>query len=314
MPPRKKATPILGGRARLYAPTTPGGRWQAVWRDPVTGKQKNWTASSKELVIQKAAEALGDWVDDVGGVAPPTVGEAVETWIADNEHKWVSRTATAYRYRAKALQDLWDLPVTAVRPDNLRGLADGVSREQAKRVRTIVRAAFDSVTRWTGRPGDQYADAIRLPGSSSEDAPREVGRTQIPTSEWVAGVVDTCYSTCQYHPFLARPDEYVHDVTGEHSGELIEDDSGSLWFARDRLRLGAPRSLIDGMRRGIPPHYTDPDGRRRAETAELAARFRLTALITALGAAGGLRIGEVLALRPRHLFGLHLDQNTARLV
>lgn len=177
----------------------------------------------------------------------------------------------ANRYRARALRNLWDLPVTAVRPDDLRGLADGVSREQAKRVRTIVRAAFDSVERWTGRPGDRYADAIRLPGSSSEDAPREVGRTQIPTSEWVAGVVDTCYSTCQLHPALARPGEAIDPVSGEHTGKVLADDPGSLWFVHEQLQLGAPLNLIGSMRRGIPKHYTDAEGRRRAETVELAS-------------------------------------------
>ena len=95
MPPRKKSTPILGGRAQLYAPATPSGRWQVVWKDPVTGKPKNRAAGTKDVAVRKAAEALGDRVDDVGGVAPPTVGEAVETWTADNEHRWVRRTATA---------------------------------------------------------------------------------------------------------------------------------------------------------------------------------------------------------------------------
>lgn len=312
MIPRKKSVPILGGRARLYAPTSPGGRWQVVWKDPVTGKPKNRTGTTKNQVVQKAAAALGDWTEAPAGGSPPSVGEAVETWLDDNAHRWVNRTATAYRYRARALQDLWDIPVTAIRPEDMRELASGLSRDQAKRLRTVVRSTFDGVAHWTGRPGARYSDAMRIPGTSSEDAPREVGRTQIPTSEWVSGVVDCCYSTCQLHPFLARPDEFIDGMTGEHSGAHIEDDSGSLWFARDRLRLGVPLDLIQAMRRGIPKHYRDPEGRRRAETVELAGRFRQTALITALGAAGGLRIGEVLALRPRHLFGLHLDQNTAR--
>uniref|UniRef100_A0A7U5K8P1 Core-binding (CB) domain-containing protein n=1 Tax=Corynebacterium silvaticum TaxID=2320431 RepID=A0A7U5K8P1_9CORY len=258
MPPRKKSVPILGGRARLYRPSTPGGRWQVVWRDPVTGKPKNRTGATKDIVVQKAAEALGDWVDDPTDVAPPTVGEAVEAWIADNEHRWVSRTTTAYRYRARALHDLWDLPVTAVRPDDLRGLADGLSRGQAKRVRTIVRSAFDAARRWTGRPGDRYADAIRLPGTASEDAPREVERTQIPTSEWVSGVIDTCHSTCQLHPALACPGEAVDALTGEHTGRVLTDDPGSMWFVREKLQLGAPLPLISSMRRGIPDHYKDP--------------------------------------------------------
>lgn len=314
MPPRKKATPILGGRAKLYAPTSPGGRWQVVWKDPVTSKAKNRTGASKEVVIQKAAAALGDWIDSTAGVAPPTVGEAVEAWIAGNEHRWVNRTTTAYRYRARALDPLWNVPVTAIRPDDLRHIADGLSRDQAKRVRTVIRSTFDTVERWTGRPGARYSDAVRLPGTSSDEAPREVGRTQIPTSEWVTGVIDCAYSTCQRHPVLALGDEFIDEVTGAHSGSAMVDDAGSLWFARDRLRLGAPPKLIESMRRGIPKHYQDPMGRRRAETTELASRFRQTALITALGAAGGLRIGEVLALRPRHLFGLHLDQNAARLI
>ncbi|GAB2505648.1 hypothetical protein GCM10027031_11870 [Corynebacterium atrinae] len=79
----------------------------------------------------------------------------METWISDNKRRWFSGTVTAYRYRARALQDLWDLPVTAVRPADLRGHGCGVCRacrDQAKRIRTIVRATFDLVERWTEHP------------------------------------------------------------------------------------------------------------------------------------------------------------------
>ncbi len=51
-----------------------------------------------------------------------------------------------------------------------------------------------------------------------------------------------------------------------------------------------------------------PEQQRSAETESLASRYRQTALITALGASGGLRIGECLALRVRHF--LTLEQIT----
>ncbi|WP_290723093.1 tyrosine-type recombinase/integrase [Gordonia sp. UBA6683] len=84
-------------------------------------------------------------------------------------------------------------------------------------------------------------------------------------------------------------------MTGYHQGEDIGEPELL-------SHLGVSREVMDSMRRGVPKHYNKVAQRRTAETLELAARMRQIGLITAIGAGGGLRIGEVLALRPRHFF------------
>lgn len=315
MSTRRAGTSILGGRATLYTPT--GAKsYRVALLDPVTRTRRVLSATSRKAAEEKARAALGDWDEEaeVKRSDAPTVAQAVESWIEANSSRWVARTVEVYRYRAAALRPIAEARVTAVKPGDLRGIADGLSREQAKRLRTVVRGTFDAVEKWTGRDGRVYAEAVRIPGTASDDAPRQVERAVIPSTQWITGTIDCLYSTCQIHPARARLGETLNVVTGEHVHQGLEDLNADPWFLGESLTLGAPLSLIDSMRRGIPKHYSDPEGRRREETAELASRFRQIALITALGAAGALRIGEVLALRPRHLFGLTLDQNTARLV
>lgn len=312
----RKSTPILNGRAKLYPPRSDGDRWQVVYADPVTGKQRNRRATTREAAEAKASEALGDWTEEAGraSITPPTVAEAFESWMDANRSRWVDRTADNYRYRFNGLRALHDLPVTAVRPADLREVSASLSREQAKRLRTVVRGIFDTVERWTGRDGRLYAEAVRLPGTRNDDAPRSVEKSQIPRTEWVVGAINCLYATCQPHPALSRLTEQIHPITGEHTDTAADRLASDPWFMSEAIRLGAPLDVISSMRRGMPQHYKMREQRRRDETIELASRFRQIALLTALGAAGALRIGEALALRPRHLFGLQLDQNTVRTI
>lgn len=311
---KRAGTRILGGRATLYAPTD-AKAWRVAVADPVTGRRRVLSATSRQNAVAKARDALGDWDADAETARPseaPTVAEAVESWIDANRSRWVARTVEVYRYRSRALGSIADARVTAVRPSDLRAVADGLSREQAKRLRTVVRGTFDHVERWTKRDGRLYAEAVRIPGTSGDDAPRQVERQQIPSTEWIAGAINCLYGTCQIHPALGRGSETLNPITGEHSHPAADELAADPWFLGETLRLGAPLRIIDSMRRGVPRHYSDTEGRRRAETTELAGRFRQIALLTAFGAGGALRIGEALALRPRHLFGPTLDQNTAR--
>lgn len=314
---KRKGTRILNGRATLHSPTGAKRNWRVLFIDPIVGNRRELSGTSRDEAIAKCREALGDWDRDQEPqkVKPPTLNEAFEAWIASSRSKWVDRTVAAYEalYRG-SLARLGEKPVTMVTPKDLQQIAESTTRGQAKRVRTITRGIFDTVERWTGNKGAVYADAVRIPGSKSDDAPPVVEKAQVPSTEWITGVINCAYASCQLHPVLNHPSEHLDEISGEHTDTRADtaELSADWWFKTEALRLGAPLELIESMRRGMPKHYKQREQRRRDETIELASRFRRVALMTALGAAGALRIGEVLALRPRHLFGLGLDQNTAR--
>lgn len=305
---QRRSHRILNGRATAYPPTENRG-WQVSLTDPVTEKRRVIRGGkSLEEATQRARTAMGDYVASADPV--PTCNEVVESWLAANRSGWSDRTEAAYRYRwgfridprsqthtlatAPPASIVGDLPVTAVRPAQLAHVANGLSREQAKKVRTIIRGMFEHARRWLSVEPETYAASVQLPGTRDDDRSRRVQPYAIPSTGWVTSAIDCLYSTAQLHPVRAMPGEIVDPVTGHHSVD------GMTLPRHEQHMLGAPLATIDSMRRGIPRHYTDPDGRRRAETIELAKRLRMTGLMTALGAAGALRIGEVLALRVRH--------------
>ena len=300
---------VLSGRATLHRPTQNTPRWQIAFSDPITGIRRTLSARTREEVLDKARAALGDWTDDAparGRVGAPTVGEAFAAWHRQGAERWSDRTAVVYEYRYRAhLAQLSEMPVTAVAPHDLADVALSVSREQARRVRSIVRGVFDTVERHTHIGGSTYAAAVRLPGTKSDDAPRRVETSQIPTTAWVTSVIDCAWSTCQEHP--AHGDVTSAMRAGGAGYEVLS------MLPEMTAYTGLPVEVTDRWRRGTPRHYGDLAARHEAETREIASRMRQIALITALGAGGGLRIGEVLALRPRHLYP-HLDGATRRQV
>ncbi len=202
-PKKRSGKTVLGGRGTLYAPTEAKPRWQCAIHDPVTLKRRIFSAVSQDAVLDKARRALGDWdpVEETRTSRPPTLQEAFDAWLQDESGRWSDRTPQAYRTRFNThLKDLAEVPVTAIKPADLRDVALGTSREQARRVRTIVRAIFDSTERWHGRKGQLYGDAVALPESRSSDTPRTVESTQIPNSDWINGVVDCALLAVPWGP------------------------------------------------------------------------------------------------------------------
>ncbi|GEE03815.1 hypothetical protein nbrc107696_42610 [Gordonia spumicola] len=291
---------VLGGQATLYAPTAS----KAFWRYAITdagGKRRVLTGgSSRDEALARAREALGDYIPGrkIRGGQPPSVDQAFEDWVADNQERWVDRTIEVYRYRYRAnLQpQLGHLLVTKITDAHIKGLKLDVSREQAKRVRSILRGVFGSVERWTGMPGNHYGDLLRLPGTKTADRSRMVPRNQIPSARYVNALINCTLSTCQEHPLEPILPAPVDPITGvrEEFGLRDVEPEIEIWS-------GLPEHIIKKNRRGVPRHYKDADARRKTETLELASRYRQAALVVGLGAGAGLRIGEVLALRPRHL-------------
>ena len=315
--PKKKRSgkKVLGGRGTLYAPTEGKPRWQCAINDPVTLKRRIFSAKTQDDVLAKARAALGDWdpAEQTRVEQAPTLEQAFDAWLEDNRGRWSDRTPQAYKSRFKShLQHLADIPVTQVKTSDLKTVALDTSREQARRVRTIVRSIFDSTERWHGRPGHVYADAVLLPDSRSADAPLTVQSAQIPNNDWINGVVDCAWSTYQLHPAKAFKDDVVDPVTGEHS--KWDDSIFTDPILQSRaLMLGMSMDSPAARRRGIPGHYTNVAKRQADQTIELASRMRQIALAHTLGAGAGLRVGEVYALRVWHLFHPWTN-NTSRLV
>lgn len=295
---------VLGGRGTLYSPTEAKPRWQCAIHDPVTLKRRIFSARTQDEVLSKARRALGDWdpAEETRTERAPTLQEAFDGWVESNIGGWSDRTPQVYRSRFKThLSHLADIPVTQVSTSDLRGVALDTSREQARRVRTIVRAIFDSTERWHRRAGHVYADAVLLPDTKTADAPATVESTQIPNNDWINGVVDCAWSTYQRHPAKSFVDDEIDPVTGEHS-KWSQDIFDNPTLSQFALRLGMPLDSPAVKRRGIPRHYKNVEQRQRDQTTELASRMRQIALAHTLGAGAGLRVGEVYALRVWHLF------------
>lgn len=214
------------------------------------------------------------------------------------------------------------------------------SRGQQEKARTLLRGFFGHSAGWLERDParaekkiDTLAKAIVLSGNAAGKRNPRVPKGDIPSSKLIAAFIITAYHTLQVGPLdklidasnkeqdgtaiSPAPTTVVDPITGEKTlGTEIRNQpvgSGLTDPLEDRFRGGLPRTYLvpdkngkhvnrgtDSRRRGIPKHYKDPDGRRRAETLELAGRYRQVGLATAIGAGGGLRVGEVLALRVRH--------------
>lgn len=300
---------VLSGRATLYPPTQAKSFWRYAIHTP-DGQRKVLTGGhSRDEAELRAREALGDFVPERRGTRlVPTVDEVFEQWHSANSHRWTDRTAVVYRYRytANIQPIIGSKLITQVSASDLTHIASDVSREQGKRIRSIIKAIFTDAEIWTSRKADVYMDAIRLTGTRNDDPKRQVAKKSIPSQKWVNAAINLAHSSFQVHPLLAADNsDSVDPITGYHaySVDVDTDDFVSRAAARTLVQwYGLPPSLLDGMRRGIPKHYKNIEKRKSDETVELASRLRQIALITALGAGGALRIGEVLALRPRHFF------------
>jgi len=183
-------------------------------------------------------------------------------------------------------------------------------------VKRIVRGVFEQARSWTHRPAEHYADCIAVRSSRSEKRKDYVARGDIPSSKLVASFIIAAYGTLQQNP-LDDPAVSVWDpesATHKRSTRRMAFAPG--------LGLTQPDDAC--FRNGVPfdtvyPGYQKPEeikndtnrhSTRLAFMKRKAMICRRVGLITALGAGGGLRIGEVLALRVRHV--LTREQITMR--
>lgn len=304
-----KTIRIMNGRAKLSSPTEKYHSWRIIWFDPITGKRRMTSGgASRDEAENKAAELLGDYLPESKrkkSVAP-TLQEVFDSWVDANRYRWGFRTVDTYEYLAKRfLTVAGDKPITAVSPATLRKIdVSDLSRGQQLRVRTLIRGTFKHGETWLHQDIEDYANAIRVSGTKASSPNAEVNRGDIPSAKLVASFITTAYSTMQLTPLDDSNTTRVDPMTGvkTHSVKEIGFAPGlGLTTPTDKAFTdGLPLEITTTMRRGMPKHYKHQEQRRKDETIELAGRFRQIGLAIALGAGGGLRIGEILALRVKH--------------
>lgn len=301
--------PISGTQATIYPPTESVATWRIAYVDRATRKRKTTTGGRTQETAEAKARALsGEFVEGwKAGKNPPTLQEAVDLWLASNRSDWSSRTYDHYLYFAKKFTDLFgNRPITHITPVDVGRLnLSGKSRGQQEKARTLLRGIFGHSSGWVDQDrAEQLAKAVVISGNNTGKRNIRVPRGDIPGSKLVASLIVTAYHSMQIGPLDDPATTRIDKLTGVKRrtvGSMKVHPALGLASPTDyTFKNGLPLEVTQEHRRGIPKHYTDPDGRRRSETTELASRYRQIGLSTALGAGGGLRIGEVLGLRVRH--------------
>lgn len=282
---RRKSISILGGTATLNPPSPSRNTWTVNYRDHEGRPRSTSGGSSREEAEMKARVKLG-WATDTNStqLRTLTLSEAFEKWIDQHREKWNPRTLANYEYVGKSfLETLGNHTLSSLTPTDIGTInLAHLSRGQQKKVRSLLRGVLNDNPQSLLHDSEKLAKAVKLTTTASANRREAVDRGDIPTTNFVNSVIMTCYSTLQESPFgkLENPPEWK---TQPH-----------------HFSDGLPEEVINLRRRGIPNHYSNVEQRRADEDVELASIYRRVALATALGASGGMRIGEILALRPRH--------------
>lgn len=279
------AKPILvkGTDARIYQPTDSKPYWQITYLDRSTGKLRHASVGkSYEAAEAKALKLSGEFVEGwLSGEKAPSLNEAVELWLVAKRSEWAGRTYQHNRNLAKNFTRIYgERPITQFSPLDISKVdVSGLSRNECERIRT----------------------------AASKRNPR-VERGDIPSSQLVAGFINMAHHTLQIGPLDDPETTKLNPITGakdRSAGKArIASDLGIKDANADFYRDGLPPEIADDNRRIRLVRGKSPAQQRREETHNLASRYRQAALITALGAGGGLRIGECLALRVRHFLSL----------
>lgn len=283
---RRPSIPILGGRARLIRPTERRRTWQITYTDPITGKFRTASAGTTEdEATAKALAILGDFVPEErrAGAVAPTVQQAVDSWIETNRERWNSRTVNHYEYQAKKLTTPYGTrTVSSITPADIKRIdTSTLSRGEQKHVRGIVRGIFKHVEKWLHTDPETLAKAVVVSGTKDDEPNTQVSRGDIPSIEYVNALITTCYTTLN---------------------TFQRDNGRTVKITPHDYANGAPEEMVLRLRRGVPRHYKRLQEHRKKEDEILRSRFQMFGLLFAMAAGGGLRVGEMLALRARHFF------------
>lgn len=305
-----KGIKVRGTEATIYQPTETHRWWKVAYIDRATGKRRTTSGGhTQEEAETKARRLSGQYVEGwkSGGIAP-TLQEAVDLWLAANRSNWSSRTYDHYSYFAQKFTALYGTrPIDRITPIDISKVdLTGQSRGQQEKARTLLRGILGHSSAWMPDKKiiENIVRGITLSGNSGGKRNPRVSRGDIPSSQYIAATIITAYHTLQLGPFNDPEWSSIDAVSGKkrrRTGSMkLHPALGMATPLDDAFKDGLTLEIANSHRRGIPKHYSNPDDRRKDETLELAARYRQIGLATALGAGGGLRIGEVLALRVRH--------------
>lgn len=305
-----KAIEVKGTLAKLYQPTAAKKYWRIRYPDRATGELIFASGGKTYAEAEQRARALmGEYVEGWrAGEQPPTVKEATDLWLATKKSEWSGRTYQHGVGLVRKLTDpLGDRLVTLVFPQDIAKhvQVEGLSRKECERIRSTVRGVFAHSVGWIKEEAvEPLAKAVPLPGTSADKRNPRVERGDIPSSHYVAALIITASHTAQVGPLDDPETTTVDPATGkkdrsEGAVRLIE---GSIIKqpTADYYRDGLPAEDVNKHRRVRVMKHQTPEQQASEETEALAERYRQIALGAALGAAGGLRIGELLALRVRH--------------
>lgn len=310
----RKGIRILNGRATIYEPTTAQSHWRIVYIDEQGQRRQSTRGRSREDATASAALLIGTNESRTRkGAEPDTVEDCFTRFIEDNRARWNTRTVANYESVAERylLRQFGNRYINTITITELRHISTGtLSTGQQRRLRYIVRETFQQGAGWLDAEPDTYAKAIRITGTKESQPTQDVSRGDVPTDELVAAFITTAYSTFNITPLdtYEGNEPYIDIATGQkhHTKTRTEYDIEGLnpstpighWF-RDGLPADTTKRLI-----GRYPKRYDAKKYLTKRTAELGTVFRRIAVIMGLGAGAGLRIGEALALRPRHLMNI----------
>jgi len=297
----RESIPVEGGRATLNPPRDEKRPyWIINWIDD-DGKKRSTSGGKTEHTARlKAKQVIDDYLPPhlSKGAQAPTWNHAVSQFLESNRERWSPRTYDNYSYVVKAfLQEFGSKRVSQLSPEMIASVKiQHLNREGRKKVRSLIRGSLKPHQGFIMIDVELLAKSVKLEGSKAAERDVAVDRGDIAPADLVNASILCAASTLQKDPRKAtQPFEAPEHRVGSHK----EHKSTPGHFAD-----GLPPAVVERHFRGTPKHYSSEaiERRREADRIEGAELWSRVALAIALAAGGGLRQGELLALRPRHFF------------
>lgn len=297
----RESIPLEGGRATLNPPRDEKRPyWVINYVDDHGEKRSTSGGRTEQSARIKAKQLLKDYLPPhlQKGVQAPTWNNAVSEFLEGNRERWAPRTYDNYSYVVKTfLQDLGEKRVSQLSPEMIASVdVQHLNREGRKKVRSLIRGSLNPHQGFILIDVERLAKAVKLEGTKAAERDSAVDRGDIAPADLVNASILCAASTLQKDPRRAKE---LFEAPEYREGSHEQHKSTPGHFAD-----GLPPALVERHYRGTPKHYSAEaiERRREANRREGAELWSRVALALALAAGGGLRQGELLALRPRHFF------------
>ncbi|MGW9717815.1 integrase [Micrococcus aloeverae] len=302
--PRRRRPPITlyDGLVTLNAPTGDRSTWRVNVKTP-TG-WKNYSGGKTETDARNKAEhLLGGHVAGyvATGQRTPTFAATADEWLAIKRSTVKSSTADRYHYVAREWSKaLGDIELRSLSPAHIRAVdLSHLSREAQNTRRTVLKGILEQGAVWLREAPAHYVRSVHRDSDKGTRDERRVDPRQVPSLPYVNNVLTALYWTMDES--IDQHGQGAHDRDHQWA-TLTAIEGGTAHYTQPYwYRHGLPADLANLKRRGTPKHYRNHEARQERENREIRSLHRRLALVVALGAGAGLRIGEVLALRIRHL-------------